>query len=100
MRGAGFFLRTISDHRFRRDQKRCHARRILQRRAHNLRRIDDAGLDEVDILFGLRVEAEGVRLLLEQLADDDGGLDVFMAQTVDELELMVKFNRLYDFRYE
>ena len=31
--------------------------RVLQGGAHDLGRVDDAGLDHVDILFGLGVEA-------------------------------------------
>jgi hypothetical protein len=45
--------------------------RVLQRGAHDLRRIDDAGLDHVDIFFGLGVEAPVLRLVLADLADDD-----------------------------
>src|SRR4029077_5114907 len=45
--------------------------RVLQRNPHNLRRINDAGVQHVDILLGLGVEAEGLRLVLKNLADDD-----------------------------
>ncbi len=57
-------------------------RRVLQRDAHDLGRVDDAGVDEVDIFLVLRVVAVGVRLLLQQLADDDRG---FLARILDDL---------------
>ena len=41
----------------------------LQRDAHDLRRIDDARVQHVDILPGLRVEAVGLGLVLVNLAD-------------------------------
>src|SRR5215471_2684162 len=44
---------------------------ILQRRSHDLGGIDDALLHEVDIFVRLSVIAEGWRLLVEHLADDD-----------------------------
>ncbi len=55
--------------------------RVLQRHAHHLGRVDDAGVDEVDILLVLGVIAIGVRLLLQQLADDDRG---FLARILDD----------------
>jgi hypothetical protein len=45
--------------------------RILQSRAHDLSRVDDAGLDQVLELAGLRVEAEVVGVVLQRLAGDD-----------------------------
>src|ERR1700744_5705324 len=70
---AGFLLRTVGDHGFRRDQERGNRGRVLQRGAHDLGRVHDAGVDEVDIGFLLCVPAERGRLLLQKLADDDGG---------------------------
>src|SRR6185312_4448956 len=44
------------------------------RRANHLGRVDDALGDEVDVLAGLAVEAVGVLVLLQDLADDDGAV--------------------------
>src|SRR6266853_4633983 len=70
-RGPSFLLRPFGDHGFRGDQKPGDRRRILQRRPHNLGRIDDALGDEIDVLAVLGVEAVRVLVLLEDLADDD-----------------------------
>src|SRR5438309_1522555 len=64
-------LRRLGDHRLGSDQQAGDRGRILQRDAHDLGRIDDAGLDHVDILALLGVEAVIGALLLEQLADDE-----------------------------
>src|SRR6185312_11134780 len=53
------------------DQERSDRSRILQRRAHHLGRIDDAGLDQVLIFAGGRVVAPGIVSLLQELADHD-----------------------------
>src|SRR5262249_54663704 len=45
-----------------------------ERQAHDLGRVDDAGLDHVDILAFLRVVAPVRALVLVQLADDDGAV--------------------------
>src|SRR6266481_6161950 len=44
---------------------------VLDRRPHDLGRVDDALGDQVDVFARLRVEAVGVLILLEDLADDD-----------------------------
>ena len=54
----------VGNHRFRRDQERGNRARVLKRGANDLRRVDDAGVDEVAVFFALRVVAEGGRLLL------------------------------------
>ena len=41
---------------------------------HDLRRVDNAGVQHVDILLGLGVETVGLRLVLEDLADHDRAL--------------------------
>src|ERR1700734_2214074 len=69
------FLRQLRDHGFRRYQQAGHGRGILQRGAHDLGRVDDALGNHIDILFSLRIEAERLRLLLEDLAHDDRALD-------------------------
>src|SRR5712692_6766015 len=68
---AGVLLRQFGHHGFGGDQKRCNRRCVLDRRANDLGRVDDALRDQVDVFAGLRVEAVGVLVLLEDLADDD-----------------------------
>ena len=48
---SGLFLRSLRDHRLCGDQEARHRSRALQSRAHDLRRIDNAGLDQVDELL-------------------------------------------------
>src|SRR5712671_8126947 len=69
--GTTFLLRPFGDHGFRGDQKPGDRRCILQRRPHNLGRVDDALGDEIDVLAVLGVEAVRVLVLLKDLADDD-----------------------------
>src|SRR5260221_2063560 len=57
-----------------RQHERGHGGRVLQRRAHDLRGIDDARLDEVLVLLGRRVEAKGALAVLD-LLDDDRAVD-------------------------
>src|SRR6185437_1765895 len=57
------------------DQQAGNRRRVLQGRAHDLRRVDDALGDHVDVLFVLRVEAKRLVLALKDLADHDRALD-------------------------
>src|SRR5258706_104368 len=64
-------LRPLGDHRFGGDQQARDRGRILQRRPHDLGRVDDAGLDHVGVDAGLGVVAPVDVLLVEQLADDD-----------------------------
>src|SRR5262249_33991954 len=64
------------------DEETGDGSRILESRAHDLRRVDDAGLDEVLVLFRLCVETERRRLLLEQLADNERA---FNARVLDDL---------------
>src|SRR5262249_44873305 len=47
-----------------------HRRGVLDRGAYDLGRVDDALRHQIDVLAGLRVEAEAVLILLEDLADD------------------------------
>src|SRR5712692_2683061 len=68
---AGVLLRQFGHHGFGGDQKRCNRRCVLDRRANDLGRVDDALRDQVDVFAGLRVEAVGVLVLLEDLADDN-----------------------------
>src|SRR6266851_2411006 len=85
---AGVLLRQFGHHGFGGDQKRCNRRCVLDRRANDLGRVDDALRDQVDVFAGLRVEAVGVLVLLEDLADDlDAGLLV-VVRGLDALELL------------
>src|SRR5687768_7353206 len=61
----------LDDQRFRREQEARDRRRILQRRAGNLRRIDDTGRHEILIRVGQRVVAELVVLRRTNLLDHD-----------------------------
>src|SRR6266849_2787068 len=69
---AGALLRNFGHHGFGGDQQRRDRGRVLDRHTNHLGRIDDALRDQVDVFAGLRVEAIGVLILLEDLADDDG----------------------------
>ena len=71
MAGAEVLLRLLGDHGFGRHQQAGHGGRVLERRAHDLGRVDDAGLQQVLELAGLGVPAICVVRLLAQLPDDD-----------------------------
>src|ERR1700737_1640170 len=71
---AGVLLRQFGHHGLGGDQKRRNRRCVLDRRTNDLGRVDDALRDQVDVFAGLRVEAVGVLVLLEDLADDDGAI--------------------------
>src|SRR5664280_2153385 len=72
--GRGRLLRQFGDHRFGGHQEACDRAGILQHGAHHLGRIDDAGLDHVDVFLFLGIEAVGLRLVLHDLADHDRAL--------------------------
>src|SRR5947208_10149476 len=67
---AGVLLRHFGHHGFRGDQESRDGRCVLDRHTNHLGRIDDALGDQVDVFAGLRVEAVGILILLEDLADD------------------------------
>src|SRR5262249_2139831 len=69
------FLRHFGDHRLGGHEKAGDRGGVLECGAHHLGRIDDALLDHVDIVFGLGVEAECLRLVVHDLADHDRALD-------------------------
>src|SRR5665811_1197167 len=69
--GPTVLLRPFGDHGFRGDQEAGNRRRALDRRTHDLGRVDDALGDEIAVLASLRVEAPVVLILLEDLADND-----------------------------
>ena len=68
---ASVFLRRFSDRGFRRDQQGGHRSGVLQSDANHFGRVDDAHLDQVAVLFGLRVEAEVLRAFFRADAADD-----------------------------
>src|SRR6476646_3098922 len=65
------FLRYFGHHGFGGDQARRNRGGILNCNTNNLGRVDDALGDQVDVFAGLRVEAVGILIFLEDLADDD-----------------------------
>src|SRR5579863_4475125 len=67
---AGVLLRQFGDHGFGRDQERGHGGCVLDRGANHLGRVDDALGDQVAVFAGLAVEAVGILILFEDLADD------------------------------
>src|SRR5215208_1286086 len=67
-------LRRLGDHGLGGYQQAGDRSRVLQGRAHDLGRVDDALLNQVYIVFILRVEAEGLRLVLADLANHDRAL--------------------------
>src|SRR6185312_4265570 len=71
---GGLLLRHLGDQSFRGDQECCHGGCILDRDADHLGRVDDALGDQIDVFAGLAVEAIGILILLQDLADDDGAV--------------------------
>src|ERR1700680_2499129 len=63
-------LRNFGHHGFGGDQESCDRGRVLDRHTNNLGRVDDALGDQVPVFAGLGVEAVGILILLEDLADD------------------------------
>ena len=88
---ACVLLRHFGHHGFGGDQQRRDRGRVLDRHTHDLGRVDDALGDQVDVFAGLGVEAIGVLILLEDLADDDGTVlarvDRDLARRIGEQEL-------------
>src|SRR5208282_4434618 len=72
--GWSVLLRRLSDHGLGRDHEASDRSRVLQSNPHDLRRIDDAGVQHIDILLSLGVEAESLGLVGQDLADDDRAL--------------------------
>src|SRR5690554_6950600 len=66
-RGSGL-LRQLGHHGLSGDEEAGHGGRILERRAHDLGRVDDALLHQVAVLAGRGVVAEAVVVLIEDLA--------------------------------
>jgi len=68
---SGLLLRHFGDHGFRGDQQARDRRRILQGRADDLGRVDDALGHQVAVLAGLSVVTEVVLIFLKDLANHD-----------------------------
>src|SRR5712664_2471269 len=71
---AGVLLRHFGHHGFGGDQERRDGSRVLDRDANHLGWVDNALGNQVAVLAGLAVEAVGVLILLQDLADDDGAV--------------------------
>src|SRR5882724_3939846 len=71
---ARVLLRQFGHQGFGGDQESRNRSCVLDRRANHLGRVDDALGDQVDVFAGLRVEAERILVLLQDLADDDGAV--------------------------
>ena len=67
-------LGDVRDQRLGCEQQRRDRTGVLQRCAHDHRRVDDAGLDQVLVLLGLCVEALVLVLGLAYFLNDDGAL--------------------------
>ena len=72
-RCASVLLRSFGNHGLGGDQQTGDRSRVLQSRANDLDRIDDAERDHVAILAGLGVVAVGAALVFKDLAGDDRG---------------------------
>ena len=70
-RSALVLFRHFGDHGLGGDQQTGNRRRTLDRRAHDLGRVDNAFGDEIAVFAGLRVEAVGILILVHDLADHD-----------------------------
>src|SRR5690606_5393229 len=68
-------LGRLGNRRFRRDDEARDGGGVLQRRAHDLSRIDHARLEHVAIFFGLRIEADHGVLFAQELAHHDRTFD-------------------------
>ncbi len=75
--GAALFLHLgqVGDQSLGGEEHRCDGRSVLQRRARDLRRVDDAQLVEIAVLAGRRVEAEGVLAPGPDLAHDQRAVE-------------------------
>ena len=56
------------------DKQPRHGRSVLQRGAHDLGRVDDALLHQIAVFAGRGVVAEGIVVLVHDLADDHGAV--------------------------
>jgi hypothetical protein len=81
-------LGHFGDHRLRGNEQTRDGGGVLQCGPHDLGRVDDALRHQVAILAGLRVIAEGVGVLVQDLANDDraiiAGVDRDLARRLGE----------------
>src|SRR5262252_1559567 len=85
-RGRSLLLGQLGDQRLGRQDHAGHTGGILQRAARDLRRIDDALLDEVNVVLGHDVEAPVGALLAAQVLDHNAALEPGVAdQLTDRL---------------
>src|SRR5439155_15840783 len=70
-RSCWVFFRHFGGHGLGGDQQTGYRRRALDRRAHDLGRVDNAFGDQIAVFAGLRVEAVGVLVLVHDFADHD-----------------------------
>src|SRR5208337_231281 len=69
--GCALLLRNLGDHRLGGNEQARDGGRVLQRGPHDLGRVDDALRYQVAVLAGLGVEAKGISVLVQNLADDN-----------------------------
>src|SRR5215203_4656061 len=86
-RRSALLLGSLGDHGLRGDEQAGDRRGVLERGAHHLGGIDDPGGEHVDVLFGLRVEAEGLRLVVGDPADHDRALDAGVLRDLTDRSL-------------
>jgi hypothetical protein len=60
----------FGNHRLGGDQETRDRSRVLDRRSHDLGRVDDALGDQITVFAGLRVEAIRILVLFQDFADD------------------------------
>jgi hypothetical protein len=72
---AAIKIEPVGDHRFGGDQQAGDRGRVLQRHAHDLGRVDDAGLRSCRHTSRSGRRSRRCRLLLQQLADHDRAFD-------------------------
>ena len=67
---AGMGVSFFGFHRLSRHEQSCNRRRVLQRSADDLRRIDDTLGHQVTVFAFQRVVAVGIGVIVADLADD------------------------------
>src|SRR5690606_36366372 len=77
-------LLLLDDHRLRREQEARDGRRVLERRAGDLGRVDHTRLDQVLVLVSLGVVAEADVLVLADTLDHDRALEASVLRDLPE----------------
>src|SRR5690348_16389338 len=78
--GGRRLLRHFGNHGLGGDQETGDRAGVLDGRAHDLRRVDNALREHVDIVVVLRVVPEGILILFEDLADHDRAIGAGVAR--------------------